>query len=247
MSSESGTVGIAQSALVSVLRNEDFVAQQRAFDRGTTVRDLRTSLSDAEITRIARVVTGRSPSPRTLRRWAQTDRVPNVELAGALERHRFVAANGGVDGIAAMIGRSVSSVRKWMLGRQTSFRGIANDLVAAARIRERMIRGGMMTPGGTLKTPVVELRASVEIRMPGEKGYSYTSKQRAINLRQSDSTEIPPAQAMELAAALVTGRTADALAIISEHASTSYASFAGFSDDLGMHLDSISDWDVTWE
>lgn len=192
---------------------------------------------------MAKLVTGRAPSDRTLRRWAQQNRIPNAELAEALERRRFVKANGGTQTLARILGRSPSAVRRWVLGRQRSFRGDANAVATAARIRERMIKAGMMGPDGQMKAPSIHMMASVEVRS-AEHGYSYITSARQINA--TAETPLPQSKAIELAAALVTNQTATVLAIIEEHASTHYASFSDYNEDEGFHLDHIHSWNVDW-
>lgn len=252
-SSEGAKVSVARSAIASAKGSDGYAAAQEAMDRDApSVRALREQMTDKEIGRIAHLVTGKAPSARTLRRWAQQNRVPHAALADALDRHRIVAANGGVDTVAARLGRSSSAVHKWMLGRQEGFRGDANSVADEIRLHGRMIQGGMMHPDGSMKTPSIVLRAAVEVRMPGKEGYSYTTLPRVINLNSSTvsqtghSTELAPPQARRLAMALADERTADALVIIEEHASTVMAQFDHYGENQGFHIDDITSWDITW-
>lgn len=226
----------------------------------TFVESIRAELGDKLIARVTRTVSGRAPTVSTIRRWARTNRVPSPAVASALERYRFVATQGGIDAVAQAIGRSPSAVRKWMNGRQGAFRGDAQEilerLLAAERearldeeLRRRMIAAGVMHPDGRIKTPTVYVVATVEIRVPGGNGYTYTT-QRTINL-DPDSLDKPEsgldeAEARELAVAVALDRPEDVLSIIERKASLEYAEFDTYDNSTGIHIIDVDQITITW-
>lgn len=219
-----------------------------ALNRGATVRDIRSSLGDRDIQRIVEATGKRAPSARTIRRWVQQDRIPDARVAEILERHRFVSETGGVAAVAARVGRSQSSVRKWVNGRQDNFRGSAKDDAARQRIEENMIRAGVMTTTGIIKTVVITFKATVEVRYPGPDGYTYTTKDRQFNFdgAREPESRLSPADTLELAEAVANNDHARVIAILEAHASTRYAAFEDYDDSSGFHIGSISGLSITW-
>lgn len=239
------------SGAVASLRRLGLVDELATLNAPATVRDLRQMLGDVEIRRIIGRLGHTPPSGATMRRWDRQNRIPRGDIAEVLERHRVVSSMGGIKAAAQALRRSESSVRKWLSGRQQNFRGEAQNVMAEARVRERMVRAGVMTPGGRLKTPVVKFRADTVILMPGPDGYSYNVN-RIFNFDPSldnhagRTTGLSADETWALAAAVATDRIADVVAILENHASLEYAQFTDYSAEQGMHFESFDDLDIVW-
>lgn len=224
------------------------------------IAELREVLGDTAIMRTARTVTGKSPTAGTIRRWVREDRVPNQALAEALDRHGFVQAQGGVDAVAELLGRSPSSVRKWMNMRQDSFRGDANDKLWLAQqrqrearrqryIRQAMIKAGVMTPSGQILEPKVHMRATVEILKPGPDGYTRTLNRNFTFDPRDPKSALAPALAEELAVAWALGEVQDVVAILERHMTEEYSDFGEghYTNNEGFHILSVDSMDITWQ
>lgn len=243
----STTVHVATAAVEGFI-DKGLTGELGSLNRGASVKEIRSTLGTTDIQRIVGATGKKPPSERTIRRWVQQDRIPDAHIAEILDRHRFVTEAGGVAAVADQVGRSASSVRKWVNGRQDNFRGSAREDAARQRLEENMIRAGVMTPTGILKTVTIKFVATVEVRVSGPKGYSYTTKDRQFNFDggMDASSLLGRDDTYELAVAVANGEHARVIAILEAHASTRYAAFEEYDDENGFHISSITGLTMSW-
>lgn len=216
----------------------------QAFVQRQSVADMRAQLGNDGLRRAAIAAghtgrDGRGPSDRTLRRWAQNDRIPDARLAESVRRRAEVERMGGVKAVAAKTGRSPSSVRRWQAGKTKNLSGDANKRLADARVEQKMRQAGAIDANGRQKTAQVSIQGNVDMRHGGAKEYDYrTGKADTITLDHTSSAQ--------LGAALSRGDTAAAVSIIEQHASTNHAAFTSYGDDEGWHYEEISELSVDW-
>lgn len=241
------TVRVSTAAVEGFI-DEGLTGELGSLNRGASVKEIRSTLGTSDIQRIVGATGKKPPSERTIRRWVQQDRIPDAHIAEILDRHRFVTETGGVAAVAAQVGRSASSVRKWVNGRQDNFRGSAKEDAARQRLEENMIRAGVMTSTGILKTVHISFVAVAEVRVPGPTGYTYSTKAREFRFDGSkyDSSILSREDTYELAVAVANGEHARVIAILESHASTRYADFDSYDDENGFHISSISNLSMTW-
>jgi hypothetical protein len=77
--------------------------------------------------RQAAIDAGRTPpSDRTLRRWAQQGRIPHPDVLERAQRRAAIERLGGIDAVAAKIGRPRSAVSRYRSGETNELRADAS-------------------------------------------------------------------------------------------------------------------------
>ena len=187
-----------------------------------------------------------SPSGRTLRRWAQQNRIPDARTAELAQRRAAIARLGGVNAVAQKIGRSPSSVRKYLSGRTNELRNDAKSKLKAAKATDIMRKAGVLKPDGTPKVATIRVTGRVHVRNGDEVGYDYRT--RTLDFGNSD-VPFSAEESQALAAALANDDQARVVAILERHATLDYPENKGFDvygDQFGFHFDVIDKLDVTW-
>ncbi|MFZ2173937.1 MAG: hypothetical protein WAW17_07870 [Rhodococcus sp. (in: high G+C Gram-positive bacteria)] len=235
------------AAAASALGNAASKARTRAVNQLTQtidIREVRAELGNEGLRQAAIDAGRRPPSDRTLRRWGQQGRIPHADVAELAQRRAAVERMGGVKAVAEATGRTVSSIYKWQRGETQNLTGSAKWKLLDARTQDALKRAGALDSKGQLKTAVVTLTASVEIRYDSERGYDYRDKKV---FRFDESTApLSHEDTYTLARAIAIGDNATAVALIEEHASLNYAAFDVFSDAHGFHIDQVHDLHIRW-
>ena len=100
-----------------------------------SVKQLRKELGNEGL-RQAAIDAGRTPpSARTLRRWAQQGRIPHPDVLERAQRRAAIERLGGVDAVAAKIGRSRSAVSRYRSGETNELRADASKKLRNVKAR----------------------------------------------------------------------------------------------------------------
>lgn len=197
--------------------------------------------------RQAAIDAGRTPpSDRTLRRWAQENRVPHAEVAELMQRRAAIERLGGVQAVADKIGRSPSAVSRYQTGKTNELRHDATAKLKAAKAQEVMKKAGILRPDGTPKRAIIRIHGRVGVRSGSEDGYDFRT--RTMDFAASD-TPFSVEESEALAAALANDDHARVVAIVERHATIDYPENKGFdvySDDFGFHFENIESIDIDW-
>ena len=230
------------------------VAKSQATSRGlagltatVSVRELRKEIGNDGLRQAVIDAGGRAPSDRTLRRWAQQDRIPNATVAELAQRRGAIERLGGVNAVADQIGRSASSVRKYMSGTTTELRNDARSKLRSAKADSTMRKVGVLRPDGSPKIATIRVTGRVHVRNGDEAGYDYRT--RTLDFGNSD-VPFSADESRELAAALANDDQPRVVAILERHATLDYPENKGFDvygDRFGFHFEAIDNIDVTWD
>lgn len=239
-------VKIAAAAAEGIAKSQETSRGLAGLTATVSVKQLRNEIGNDGL-RQAAIDAGRtSPSDRTLRRWAQQGRIPHAEIVELAQRRAAIARLGGVNAVAQQIGRSPSSVRKYMSGKTNELRNDAKSKLKAAKAKDTMEKAGVLKPDGTPKIATIRVTGRVHVRNGDEAGYDYRT--RTLDFGNSD-TPFSAVESRELAAALANDDQARVVAILERHATLDYPENKGFDvygDQFGFHFDAIDKLDVTW-
>lgn len=239
-------VKVAAAAAAGVARAQETAAGLAGLSATVPVRQLRSEIGNEGL-RQAVIDAGRKPpSDRTLRRWAQHGRIPHPDVAELAQRRAAIARLGGVNAVAEQIGRTPSSVRKYMAGKTNELRNDAKSKLKAAKAEDTMQKAGILRPDGTPKVATIRVTGRVHVRNGDEAGYDYRT--RTLDFGNSD-VPFSVDESRELAAALANDDQARVVAILERHATLDYPENKGFDvygDQFGFHFDAIESLDVTW-
>ena len=148
--------------------------------------------------------------------------------------------------VARKIGRSPSSVRKYISGKTNELRNDARSKLNDVKAKDVMDKAGVLNPDGTPKVATIRVTGRVHVRNGDETGYDYRT--RTLDFGNSD-VPFSAAESQALAAALANDDQARVVAILERHATIDYPENKGFdvySDQFGFHFDAIDKIDVTW-
>lgn len=239
-------VTVAAAAAAGVAKSQETSSGLAGLTATVSVAQLRAEIGNDGL-RQAAIDAGRTPpSDRTLRRWAQQDRIPHPEVAELAQRRAAITRLGGVNAVARRIGRSASSVRKYMAGRTNELRNDAKSKLTAAKATDTMRKAGVLNPDGSPKVATIRVTGRVHVRNGDEAGYDYRT--RTLDFGNSD-VPFSADESREIAAALANDDQARVVAILERHATLDYPENKGFDvygDQFGFHFDAIDKLDVTW-
>ena len=211
-----------------------------------SVTQLRKELGNEGL-RQAAIDAGRTPpSDRTLRRWAQLGRIPHADVLERAQRRAAIERLGGIDAVAAKIGRSRSAVSRYRSGETNELRADADKKLRNVKAQDIMKRAGVLRPDGTPKKAVIRVRGGVMVRNGADEGYDY--RVRTLDFANSD-TPFSSDESRELAAALANDDHARVVALLERHATLDYPENKGFdkySDQFGFHFDHIDSVHIDW-
>lgn len=138
-----------------------------------SVKQLRKELGNEGL-RQAAIDAGRTPpSARTLRRWAQLGRIPHPDVLERAQRRAAIERLGGIDAVAAKIGRSRSAVSRYRSGETNELRADASKKLRNVKAEDIMKRAGVLRPDGTPKKAVIRVKGGVMVRNGADEGYDY--------------------------------------------------------------------------
>lgn len=239
-------VHVAGAAAAGVAKAQTSSGGLAGLTSKVSVAQLRTEAGDAGL-RQAAIDAGRTPpSDRTLRRWAQQDRIPDARTAELAHRRAAIERLGGVQAVAKMIGRSPSAVSKYQTGVTQQLRNDANSKLKKAKATDTMKKAGVIKPDGSTKIATIQITGRVHVRNGNEEGYDFRT--RTMDFANSD-TPFSEAESQALAMALANDDQARVVAILEQHATMSYPESSGFDqygDQFGFHFEAIDDFTVTW-
>lgn len=239
-------VTVAAAAAAGVAKAQETSRGLAGLTSRVSVKQIRTEIGNDGL-RQAAVDAGRTPpSDRTLRRWAQQGRIPHAEVAELAQRRAAIARLGGVNEVARKIGRSPSSVRKYISGKTNELRNDARSKLKDVKAKDVMDKAGVLNPDGTPKIATIRVTGRVHVRNGDDTGYDYRT--RTLDFGNSD-VPFSAAESQALAAALANDDQARVVAILERHATIDYPENKGFdvySDQFGFHFDAIDKIDVTW-
>lgn len=239
-------VTVSAAAADGIAKSQETSIGLAGLTSKVSVKQLRSEISNDGL-RQAAIDAGRTPpSDRTLRRWAQQGRIPNAEIAELAQRRAAIERLGGVNEVAKKIGRSPSSVRKYMSGKTNELRNDAKTKLKAAKATDTMQKAGVLEPDGTPKVATIRVTGRVHVRNGDEAGYDYRT--RTLDFGNSD-VPFSAEESQALAAALANDDQARVVAILERHATLDYPENKGFDvygDQFGFHFDAIDKLDVTW-
>ncbi|MFD6677296.1 hypothetical protein ACWDTG_23580 [Rhodococcus zopfii] len=239
-------VTVSAAAADGIAKSQETSSGLAGLTSKVSVKQLRSEISNDGL-RQAAIDAGRTPpSDRTLRRWAQQGRIPNAEIAELAQRRAAIERLGGVNEVAKKIGRSPSSVRKYMSGKTNELRNDAKTKLKAAKAKDTMQKAGVLKPDGTPKVATIRVTGRVHVRNGDEAGYDYRT--RTLDFGNSD-VPFSAEESQALAAALANDDQARVVAILERHATLDYPENKGFDvygDQFGFHFDAIDKLDVTW-
>jgi len=239
-------VTVAAAAAAGVAKAQESSRGLAGLTSRVSVRQIRSEIGNEGL-RQAAVDAGRTPpSDRTLRRWAQQGRIPHADVAELAQRRAAIQRLGGVSEVARRIGRSPSSVRKYMSGKTNELRNDARSKLKEVKAKEVMRRAGVLRPDGSPKVATIRVTGRVHVRNGDEAGYDYRT--RTLDFGNSD-IPFSAEESEALAAALADDDQARVVAILERHATLDYPENKGFdvyNDQFGFHFDAIDRIDVTW-
>ena len=239
-------VTVSAAAADGIAKSQETSSGLAGLTSKVSVKQLRSEIGNEGL-RLAAIDAGRTPpSDRTLRRWAQQGRIPNAEIAELAQRRAAIERLGGVNEVAKKIGRSPSSVRKYMSGKTNELRNDAKTKLKAAKAKDTMQKAGVLKPDGTPKVATIRVTGRVHVRNGDEAGYDYRT--RTLDFGNSD-VPFSAEESQALAAALANDDQARVVAILERHATLDYPENKGFDvygDQFGFHFDAIDKLDVTW-
>jgi DNA-binding transcriptional regulator YdaS (Cro superfamily) len=212
----------------------------------SSIRELRNQIGAAGLRQAAIDAGRRPPSDRTLRRWVHDGRIPHASVASNAQRRAAIDRLGGVQAVAAIVGRSPSSVSRWQAGKTNQLRGAANRKLADARVTETLARAGIIDRAGHQRRAKVVVQATVHARSGDAAGYDYRQK-KVMSFDGVGGDLLNETDSRMLADAIARGDHAAAVAVLERHASLNYANFDAFSDIDGMHFDSIESITLEWQ
>ncbi|MDH6285032.1 hypothetical protein [Prescottella agglutinans] len=239
-------VNVAGAAVEGVAKSQQTSRGLAGLTAKVSVKQIRTEIGNAGLRQAAIDAGRKPPSDRTLRRWAQQDRIPNAEIAELAQRRGAIGRLGGVKAVAKKIGRDPSSVRKYQSGQTNELRNDAKSKLKAVKAKDTMQKAGVLKPDGTAKRAVIRVTGRVHVRSGDEAGYDYRT--RTLDFANSD-TPFTAAESQELAAALANDDQARVVAILERHATIDYPENKGFdryNDQFGFHFDAIDNIQIDW-
>ena len=240
------SVKVAAAAAEGIAKSQETSRGLAGLTSRVSVKQLRSEIGNDGL-RQAAIDAGRTPpSDRTLRRWAQQGRIPHAEIAELAQRRAAIGRLGGVNAVAQKIGRSPSSVRKYMSGKTNELRNDAKSKLKDEKAKDTMRKAGVLKPDGTPKVATIRVTGRVHVRNGDETGYDYRT--RTLDFGNSD-TPFSAEESRALAAALANDDQARVVAILERHATLDYPENKGFDvygDQFGFHFDAIDKLDVTW-
>ncbi|MFE7421003.1 hypothetical protein [Rhodococcus sp. NPDC057529] len=186
------------------------------------------------------------PSDGTLRRWAQIGRIPHADVVERAQRRAAIERLGGIDAVAARIGRSRSAVSRYRSGETKELRADAGKKLENIKAQDIMKRAGVLRPDGTPKRAIIRVTGGVTVRNGADEGYDY--RVRTLDFANSD-TPFGCDESRELAAALVGDDHARVVALLERHATLCYPENKGFdtySEQFGFHFDHIDSVHIDW-
>lgn len=239
-------VTVAAAAAAGIAKSQETSRGLAGLTARVSVKQLRAEIGNDGL-RQAAIDAGRTlPSDRTLRRWVQQGRIPHPEVAELAQRRAAITRLGGVNTVAQQIGRSPSSVRKYMSGKTHELRNDAKSKLKDAKAKDTMRKAGVLHPDGTPKVATIRVTGRVHVRNGDEAGYDYRT--RTLDFGNSD-VPFSADESREIAAALANDDQARVVAILERHATLDYPENKGFDvygDQFGFHFDAIDKLDVTW-
>ncbi|WP_137725619.1 hypothetical protein [Prescottella subtropica] len=239
-------VNVAGAAVAGVAKAQQTSTGLAGLTATVSVKKARESIGNDGLRQAAIDAGAKEPSDRTLRRWAQQDRIPNAKIAELAQRRAAIERLGGVKAVAKQIGRDPSSVRKYMSGKTNELRNDAKSKLKAAKAKDTMKTAGVLNTDGTPKKAVIQVKGLVHVRAGDTEGYDYRT--RTLDFANSD-TPFTAAESQELAAALANDDQARVVAILERHATLDYPENKGFdhyNDQFGFHFDTIDSIDINW-
>lgn len=206
-----------------------------------SVRQTRDAIGRDGIRQAAVDAGHRPPSDRTLRRWAQQDRIPHRDIAVRVHRRGQVHQLGGTEQVEQITGRSRSAVTRWQSGQTSSFRGPAADALQQAQRADALRRAKVTDPDtGQVRRASGVVHGGVRLRHGDNPDYDYHDNARA-------EFDLDPADSAALADALAREDHAGALLILERNVSDDWFNYGdGFSDTDGWHFDDVSQLSVDW-
>lgn len=142
-------VKVAAAAAAGVAKAQESSSGLAGLTAKVSIKQIRSEIGNDGLRQAAIDAGAKPPSDRTLRRWAQQDRIPHASIAELAQRRAAIARLGGVNEVAKKIGRSPSSVRKYMSGKTNELRNDAKSKLKAAKAQVTMHQAGVLNPDGT--------------------------------------------------------------------------------------------------
>jgi hypothetical protein len=239
-------VTVADAAVAGVAKSQQTSRGLAGLTSTVSIRQIRTEIGNDGL-RQAAIDAGRTPpSDRTLRRWAQQNRIPHPDITELAQRRAAIGRLGGVNAVAKQIGRDPSSVRKYQSGQTNELRNDAKSKLNAVKAKETMRKAGVLNPDGTAKRAVIRVTGRVHVRSGDEAGYDYRT--RTLDFANSDNP-FTAEESEQLAAALANDDQPRVVAILERHATLDYPENKGFdhyNDQFGFHFDAIDNIQVDW-
>ncbi|SFE69516.1 hypothetical protein SAMN04487819_1282 [Actinopolyspora alba] len=181
------------------------------------------------------------PSDRTIRRWAQQNRIPHERVAEAAQRADRVTRLGGVEAAAQQAGRSPKTVRDWMSNLDRQMRGDAQSAMDSADTADRRSAAGIpVTSSGTPARGAV-LFASGDVNVKGSSSSSAYERYRNV---LGHSLDVGTTQ--RIVEAMEAGDEDAARTAAEEFLSTGYAECEGYGPDFGWHFESLDNFQLIW-
>ena len=239
-------VKVAAAAAAGVAKAQESSSGLAGLTAKVPIKQMRSEIGNDGLRQAAIDAGAKPPSDRTLRRWAQQDRIPHASIAELAQRRAAIARLGGVNEVAKKIGRSPSSVRKYMSGKTNELRNDAKSKLKAAKAQVTMHQAGVLKPDGTPKIATIRVTGRVHVRNGDEAGYDFRT--RTLDFGNSD-VPFSAEESQALAMALANDDQARVVAILERHATLDYPESKGFDvygDQFGFHFDAIDKLDVTW-
>ncbi|MGW0058119.1 hypothetical protein [Nocardia nova] len=227
--------GQAVSSLESVVARSESegVAATRDISESVPVADARKAIGSRGIQQAA-TDAGAPRSGSSVARWARKDAIPDARTAELVQRRAFVARRGGPDALAAEIGVPVARVRRWQSGKTDTMRGPASKALDRARLADARARARL----GDIRGARLKVLAQVQYRAHGSTSDEHRGS-RYIDI------DLDSAAAAELADAMTEDDYARAASVIESAWSDWYGH--EYSDQSGVHMLNVEDFDVDWQ
>lgn len=239
-------VTVAQAAVAGIAKAQETSTGLAGLTSKVSVAQMRKEIGNEGLRQAVIDAGGKPPSDRTLRRWAQQNRIPQADVAELAQRRAAIQRLGGVNDVAKQIGRSPSSVRKYMSGKTNELRNDAKSKLNQAKAKVVMHQAGVLKPDGTPKVATIRVTGRVHVRNGDAAGYDFRT--RTLDFGNSD-VPFSADESQALAVALANDDQARVVAILERHATLDYPESKGFDvygDQFGFHFDAIDQLDVTW-
>lgn len=208
----------------------------------TSVRAQIQRIGKDGIRRAARAAGYPPPSDRTIRRWAQHDRVPHERVSEAVRRADRVTRMGGVHAAAQRAGRATKTITEWLSNPDRNMGSDALEAVDEVETEQRRSAAGIpLTTSGQIARPA-KLTASGVANVKGTSTSSTYEHRRNIRLLELDIDTTN-----SIVTAMERGDPDAAQSAIESYLSTNHAQCEdGYTEDAGWHFMDLNTFEITW-